>query len=106
MSTGVVLPRDRKPGNDGEAIAARQHPVDDQDVVFAVRGEQKSGFAVARDMRGVTCLGQRILEVLGRHAVVFDDENLHDVLIRDFRRQEMRPAAGGTAWLTDMQGRS
>jgi hypothetical protein len=71
-------------GDDRQAVAARQHAVDDHHVIVAGVSEGEAGFAVAGDMGGVSGLGEGFLEVIGRFAIVFYDENLHGTVIRDF----------------------
>jgi hypothetical protein len=69
--------------DDGQAVAARQHPVDHHHIVVAGIGEREPAVAVARDMRGMTSFGERLLEIVGGLAIVFYDENLHGVSIRE-----------------------
>ena len=91
MRTGVVLPRERRAGDERKAVAARQHAVDDQHVIVAAVGEREAAIAVAGDMRGVPGLGERLFQIVGSFAVVFDDKNLHRIPIRRFRLPSRLP---------------
>ena len=64
-------------GNQRKPVAARQHAVDDHDVVFARIGERETGLSVACHVDIVAGLGKGLLKIFGSLAVVFDNQNLH-----------------------------
>ena len=66
-----------QPGDQRQAVAARQHAVDDQHVVVAAVGKREAAVAVGRHMRGVAGLGEGLFEIFRSFAIVFDDKNLH-----------------------------
>ncbi len=64
--------------DDGEAVELGQHAVDDQDVVLAVDRVGETLLAVSREVGDVAYLAERLGEIVGRIAIVFDDEKSHD----------------------------
>src|SRR3984957_19079660 len=66
--------------DDGQAVALRQHAVDDQHVVLAVERHGLAFLAVGRLVGDMADLAERLDQVFGRVAVVLDDEKAHDVL--------------------------
>ena len=77
MRTGVRVPSAAQRLHDGQAVAARQHAVDDQHVVAALARHGETALAVAGDVGGVAALAQRSLQELRRLTVVFDHEHAH-----------------------------
>src|SRR3569833_780821 len=84
--------------DDRQAVAARQHSVDDQDFVVHARRHGVAGFAVRRVMRDVPGFVQRLDQVAGRFAVVFDQQDLHEPNLKNAKRQnkKTRPKTSST----------
>ena len=62
-----------------ETVEARQHAVDDEDVVAAVLGHGEARLAIAGEVGGMPALLQRLLKELCRLSVVFDHQDAHGV---------------------------
>src|SRR5204863_5135627 len=79
-----------------QAVAARQHAVDDQHVVAALARHGETVLAVAGDVGGMPALAQRSLQELRRLTVVFDHEHTHGTGRRLLSGE--RGKHGGTHW--------
>ena len=64
--------------DDRQAVAARQHAVDDQHVVVHARGHGVAGFAIGGVVGDMAGFVERLDQVARRLAVVFDQQDLHD----------------------------
>ena len=71
------LPFSRKRADHRQAVALRQHAVDDQHVVVAGLGKRQAFLAVAGEIGDVTDLAKRLDQIVGGLAVVFDDQKAH-----------------------------
>ena len=63
--------------HDCKTVIARQHPVDNQDGIAAVRAEKEARVTFLNMVDDVTGLFKPALDVGGGFAIVFDDEQLH-----------------------------
>ena len=66
--------------DDGQAVALGQHAVDDQHVVLAVECQRLAFLAVGRLVGNMADLAERLDQIIGRVAIVLNDEKAHDVL--------------------------
>lgn len=62
----------------GETVGTRQHAVDDDQVIGFSGGEEKPIAAVGRLVYDVPVLLESGGDVVGRFAIVLDDQNLHE----------------------------
>ena len=62
-------------------FALGQHAVDDQHVIAALARQHVARLAVAGEMGGVAGLRESLFQIVGRFAVVLDDQELHVHLI-------------------------
>src|SRR5262249_3135607 len=60
-----------------EAVQLRQHAVDDEHVVAAVKAERKPLLAVDRVIGHMADLAKRLNEIVGRVTIILDDEQAH-----------------------------
>ncbi len=74
MRTGVVNALAAQLGDDGKAIAARQHAVDHKHVVGVFGPHEEAAFAVACMVGDNTRLTKGFREIGRRFQIVFDDE--------------------------------
>ena len=72
-----------------EAVHLRQHAVDDQNVVAAFVGEVVAGDAVGGVVDGMAGFAQRLDEIGGGFAVVFDQQDAHEVRLTLEERQSL-----------------
>ncbi|EGE60822.1 transcriptional regulator [Rhizobium etli CNPAF512] len=63
--------------DDGETVAARQHAVDDDDVIGIFRSHEQTALAVAGVVGDNARLAKGFREVDRGFEIIFDDENLH-----------------------------
>ena len=77
ISTGVVDALGAQRADDRKAVTLGQHAVDDQHVVVAVEREREALLAVGRLVRDMADLAKRLDQIVGRVAVVFDDQKAH-----------------------------
>src|SRR6202051_2086441 len=66
--------------DDGKAVALRQHAVDDQHVVLAVERQRLAFLAVGRLVGNMADLAERLDQIIGRVAIVLNNEKAHAVL--------------------------
>src|ERR1700692_3270090 len=66
--------------DDGQAVALGQHAVDDQHLVLAVERQRLAFLAVGRLIGDMADLAERLDQIIGRVAIVLNDEKAHDVL--------------------------
>ena len=64
-----------------QAVALRQHAVDDQDVVLPVERQAEPVLAVGGVVGHVADLAEGLDQVVGRVAVIFDDEEAHAAIL-------------------------
>ena len=60
-----------------EAVEARHHPVDDQDIETALAGRGEARFPIRRGQAVMRRLGQPLGHHFGRFEVVLDDQYPH-----------------------------
>ena len=85
--------------DDREAVALGQHAVDDQDVVLPVERQRQPLLAVRRLVGDMADLAEGPGDVVGRVAVVFDDQEAHGgpLLVRSILAKSGRPRLSGLA---------
>jgi hypothetical protein len=66
-------------GQHAEAVDARQHHVEQHQVVVAADGQAATVDAVVRDVDHMAVLAQALVQVLGQLDFVFDDQQSHGV---------------------------
>ena len=76
------LPGGTQRGQDGEAVDAWQHDVQDDQVVIPVGGGVQAVRAVPRDLDHETALAQALAQVLSRFRLVFDDQDFQTEVLR------------------------
>ncbi|MCY1182813.1 hypothetical protein D9M73_233910 [compost metagenome] len=59
------------------AVAARQHHVEDQQVVVAGQGEELAGLAIGGQFRSEAGFVKALAQVLAGSGLVFDDQQFH-----------------------------
>ena len=75
--TGVLTPAGAHRLDDGEAVDARQHAVDDQQLVALVGGERQAFAAVGDAVDDMAVLAQPVGDVGGGIGIVLDQQDLH-----------------------------
>ena len=61
----------------GQAVALGQHPIDHEHVVIAAVGERQAFLTIAGEIGDITDFTERLDEIVGGFAVVFDDQQAH-----------------------------
>jgi hypothetical protein len=67
----------RSAADDRKPVELRQHAIDDQHVVLAVKRERQALLAVGRAIGDMADLAERLDQIIGGVAVVLDDEKAH-----------------------------
>jgi len=75
---GDILFAAAKLASDFEAVYARQHDVEQNDVEWSCAGEEQRGIAVASNVYFVRFLAQALRKELRHVRIIFNDENIHD----------------------------
>src|SRR5208282_3804209 len=66
--------------DDGKPIALRQHAIDDQHVVLTVERKRQAFLAIGGLVGDMADLAERLDEIIGRVAIIFNNEKAHGVM--------------------------